>query len=56
MATVDKIASVFLTLLHDIMCNIQIDMAKLHEDFDLFTNISHPQQGLIKAGCCCFQL
>ncbi|KAG6412853.1 hypothetical protein SASPL_125545 [Salvia splendens] len=29
-----------------------IDMAKLHEDFDLFTNASHPQQGLIKAGCC----
>ncbi|XP_047939428.1 DExH-box ATP-dependent RNA helicase DExH14 [Salvia hispanica] len=25
-----------------------IDMAKLHEDFDLFTNASHPQQGLIK--------
>ncbi|KAI3463912.1 hypothetical protein Pfo_020575 [Paulownia fortunei] len=25
-----------------------VEMAKRHEDFDLFTNASHPQQGLIK--------
>ncbi|KAG8388728.1 hypothetical protein BUALT_Bualt02G0155500 [Buddleja alternifolia] len=27
-----------------------VEMAKLHEDFDLFTNASHPQQALLKAG------